>query len=84
MCQLLLLKGFDKDTVTEKNPFLQRVEALNAFPIDHWENQDHFHHHMTFHKQFPESFNFEILATKVVPPQTPTKNTLPVYFGYLL
>ena len=81
MVQLLIMKTFNRETGVETNPFLQRVQALSSFPIDHWEDEEYFRHHMKFHRAFPESFNFEILATKVAPPPTPTKNTLPVYFG---
>lgn len=83
MCQLLLLKAFEKDGSSEPNPFHTRVEAMKSFPADHWQNQNYHLHHMSYHSDYPETFNFEILAKKVTPQQHPQENTLPVYFGYV-
>ena len=79
--QLLLLKNFERDGGSEPNPFHSRVEAMKSFPVDHWQNQNYHYHHMSYHNEYPESFNFEILARKVTPPQHSNDNTLPVYFG---
>jgi len=78
VAQLLMLN--DKADGAD-NPFLQRVHFLKTFPIDHFNHEDYFRYHLNYHQQFPESFNFEILATKVQQPQEPTVKPLPVYFG---